>query len=105
MDPLHSLLGIKLTTVIAGFLGGLARALIMPGVTWSKALFSCVVGAITAGYLTPFALHWFSYSDVSGAEGAIGYLIGLTAMLIVEGVLNAAKKWKDDPSLPPRDKP
>ena len=52
-DPLEPYLGIKLGSLIAGFLGGLVKALIMPSATPSGALFSCVIGALTAGQMGP----------------------------------------------------
>jgi hypothetical protein len=100
-DPLQTYLGIKTGTVLAGFAGGLVRVLIAKNVTFMQALLSCIVGAITAGYFTPVAMHWLPLAEVSGAEGAIGYAIGLTAMLICEGLLRAAARWRDDPRLPP----
>jgi hypothetical protein len=100
-DPLEPYLGIKLGSLLAGFFGGLVKALIMPSVTPSGALFSCVTGALTAGYFTPVAMHWLPLAGIAGAEGAVGYAIGLTAMLICEGLMRAAKHWRDDPRLPP----
>ncbi len=102
-DPLQTYIGIKAGSLLAGFFGGLVKALLMKNVTAGQALFSCVVGALTAGYFTPIAMHWIPFAEVSGAEGAVGYAIGLTAMMIVEGLLNAARRWKDDPKFPSRE--
>lgn len=109
MDPLQSLVGIKLTHLLAGVAGGVVRAFLAGG-SWLAAVSSVVVGSLTAGYLTTpvykGAKSWFPAlgSDTS-SEHAIGFLVGLTAMLICEGVLKAARGWSKNPILPPGGKP
>ena len=109
MDPLQGLIGVKLTHLIAGIAGGMVRALLAGG-GWLAAMTSVVVGSLTAGYLTTpvygAAKTWFPAlgHDIS-TEHAIGFLVGLTAMLICEGVLRAARGWSKNPKLPPGGKP
>ena len=88
----------------AGVAGGMVRALLAGG-GWLAAMSSVVVGSLTAGYLTTpvfaGAKAWFPViaADAS-SEHAIGFLVGLTAMLICEGVLRAARSWSKNPKLP-----
>lgn len=94
--------GVKVSSLLAGLAGGLVRALMMrSGLTKWQVFVSCIVGALTAGYLTPVFMHVLPYHDAAGAEGAVGYAIGLSAMYLCEGVMRAAKSWRDDPKLPP----
>lgn len=105
MDPVQGLLGIKLTHLVAGIAGGIVRAFLAGG-DWTAAVASVVVGSLTAGYLTtPVYAGAKAYfpsvgSDVS-TEHAVGFLVGLTAMLICEGVLRAARGWSKTPKVPP----
>jgi predicted permease len=96
MDPLQAILGVKLSHMVAGFFGGLVKALISPEVKLMRTIFSCIAGAMTAGYMTPIAIHYIPFAGTEGAEGAIGYVIGLTAMVIVERLANVVKKWRGD---------
>lgn len=102
MDPLHSLLGLKLGHLLAGIAGGMVRALLMGG-GWMAAFTSIVVGALTSSYLTPSiskysASLWFISLD----EHATGFLLGVTAMFLCEGVIIMAKNWRKNPTLPGR---
>lgn len=108
MDPLQGIVGIKLTHLLAGVAGGIVRALLAGG-SWVAAISSVVVGSLTAGYLTApvyaGAKAWFPVvgHDVS-SEHAISFLVGLTAMLICEGVLRAARGWSKNPKMPSGEK-
>ena len=109
MDPLQSLIGIKLTHLLAGVAGGIVRALLAGG-SWFAAISSVVVGSLTAGYLTApvyaGAKTWFPIvgHDVS-SEHAISFLVGLTAMLICEGVLRFIRAWSRNPTIPLDERP
>lgn len=103
MDPLQTLIGIKLTHLLAGVAGGTVRAF-MSGEGWLAAFSSVVVGSLTAGYLTgPVYLAAQKYVAIPvdpSTEHAIGFLVGLTAMLICEGVLKSARIWSRRPTIP-----
>lgn len=106
MDPLQGFLGIKLTHLLAGVAGGTVRAF-MSGEGWLAAFSSVVVGSLTAGYLTAPVYagtqKYFSIPPDPSTEHAIGFLVGLTAMLICEGVLRSARLWSKKPVLPKGD--
>ena len=104
MDPVQGLLGIKLTHLFAGIAGGVVRAFLSGG-GWLAAVSSVVVGSLTAGYLTTpvyaGAKHYFpALGGDTSSEHAIGFLVGLTAMLLCEGVLRAARGWSKSPTIP-----
>lgn len=103
MDPLQTLIGIKMTHLLAGIAGGTVRAF-LSGEGWLAAFSSVVVGSLTAGYLTApvyaGSQKYFGIPPDPSTEHAIGFLVGLTAMLICEGVLKSAKLWSKKPTLP-----
>lgn len=100
-DPLFDLFGVKLGSVVAGFIGGLVRSLIMRNATVSQTIIACIVGGATAGYFTPVAMHWLPYElTAASLEGAVGYAIGISGTVICEGVINLARRWRENPTLP-----
>lgn len=106
MDPLQTLIGIKLTHLFAGIAGGTVRAF-LSGEGWLAAFSSVVVGSLTAGYLTgPVYLgaqRYVSLPPDPSSEHAIGFLVGLTAMLVCEGVLRWVRVWSQNPVIPSKE--
>ena len=102
-EPLQTFLGVKLAHLVAGFFGGLVRAIINPNGSKAYAFGATIVGTVTAGYLTPIAVplveRYFGPS-ADGVEGAVGFLMGLCGLAITEGAVKLARRWKDNPTLP-----
>lgn len=103
MDPLQAMIGIKTSHLIAGVAGGVVRAF-LAGSDLMTAIASVVIGSLTAGYLTSpvykaVTVYFPTTADTS-TEHAVGFLVGLTAMLICEGVLRYARQWSKNPKLP-----
>jgi len=105
MDPLQQLIGIKATHLLAGLAGGTVRALLMGGGWWA-ATTSVMIGSLTAGYMTApafaAATAYFGIPPETSTEHAVGFLVGLMAMLLCEGILRMARTWAKNPTLPPR---
>jgi len=103
VDPLQSILGVKATHLLAGMAGGTVRAFLAGGTVLSSTA-SVVVGSLTAAYMTtPIYFLATAYAPVpaeDSTEHAVGFLVGLTAMFLCEGVLRAAKGWSKNPTLP-----
>lgn len=106
MDPVQGFLGIKLTHLLAGVAGGTVRAFLAGG-GWLAATSSVVIGSLTAGYLTTpvykIAQSYLPLNVETSTEHAVGFLVGLTAMLLCEGVLKAARGWSQNPTVPKGD--
>nr|WP_321459575.1 hypothetical protein [uncultured Cohaesibacter sp.] len=102
-EPVQTILGVKLAHLVAGFFGGLVRAIINPHGSKAYTVGATICGTLTAGYLTPIAVplvvRYFGASAV-GVEGAVGFLMGLCGLAIAEGIVTLARRWKDNPSLP-----
>lgn len=103
MDPIQGIIGIKATHLLAGVAGGTVRAFLAGG-GWLAAISSVIIGSLTAGYLTTpvykIAQSYLPISVETSTEHAVGFLVGLTAMLLCEGVLRAARGWSQNPKLP-----
>ena len=103
IDPLFAFLGIKSSHAVGGVAGGTVRYLIVGG-NYLAGLASATVGLITAAWLTPsfyfaFIKFYPTWNDPS-MEGSIGFLLGLTGMVICEGFMKLARRWAANPSVP-----
>lgn len=95
---LETIAGIKLTHIGAGLAGGSVRYILLGG-TWRQAFASVFSGCLAAAYGTPFAYfaltHYMpSWKDPS-TELVMGFLVGLCALILCEGVMNYVKARRD----------
>lgn len=81
-------LGITIKHLIAGFAGGVVSALLMRNVRPLEALSSVLGGTLAANYFTEHAVKTMGFG-----EGAAGFLIGLTAMILCQKIIEAVRKW------------
>jgi hypothetical protein len=94
--PESNILGIKIGVAVAGFLGGVVCLSWLRGLSHPQAAMAVMTGAITASYVTPAAmayLHW-----TPPLENFAAFVIGLTAMNIIPGVLRLSEMFKRDPA-------
>lgn len=92
-------LGLNESTATAGLLGGTVRGLIIQG-GWFNGIVSALVGAITANYLATAISLSPTLNAWNWSEGTIGFVVGMSAMLICEGFLKWAKDWSTNPRIP-----
>jgi hypothetical protein len=76
--------GLNVMRLSAGFGGGVVHALVRRQATPISVVASVVVGTLTANYLGAAAGH---YAPVWVGDGAIAFLVGLSAMEICQGVM------------------
>lgn len=80
-------LGLELSDLVAGFFGGVVNALVIKrSDPWSIAS-SVIVGALTAAYLSGWVSTQFGFG-----RGTAGFVVGLCAMAICQGLVEIAKK-------------
>lgn len=92
-------LGLNESTATAGLLGGTVRGLIIQG-GFINGVISALVGAITANYLAPAIAMSPTLNAWNWSEGTIGFVVGMCAMLICEGILKWVRDWSNNPRLP-----
>lgn len=92
-------LGLNEGTATAGLLGGTVRGLIIQG-GWVNGIISAIVGCITANYMAPGIALSTTFNPWTWSEGTIGFVVGMTAMLLCEGIIKYAREWAAHPTLP-----
>jgi len=107
-------LGIKVSTLVAGFSGGIAyyyfegskrieRSYVGRAV---DTLVSGTIGSFMAVYLAPLALEYFHVkAEETNIQTGAGFLVGLTGIHIGHGLIRLAAAWSRRPFLPSRDNP
>lgn len=92
-------IGIKLGVLIAGFAGGLLRALSRQSFTVREVFVSPICGALAAAYLTTPVLHYFYKigwplpEDPVATMHAAAFLTGASAMWISDLLIQALSRW------------
>lgn len=98
-SPEASWLGVKLTFAVAGFWGGVVSLSFIKNLTPWQGVLAVLTGIGSASYGTPFAAHYvLSASDPNeGLANAIAFVIGLTAMNLIPGLLKLTELWRKNP--------
>lgn len=87
MDLLAQL-GIKVPDIVSGIAGGMVNALVFQRSSPWAAVASVLVGGLTSNYLAEPAA-----SKLGLSVGPAGFIIGLTAMVICQGVMAGVQRW------------
>jgi hypothetical protein len=100
VDEMIAGAGAKFGTALAGLAGGVARVVFMGQtnqIGWKRAIGLVFLGAICAGYLTPLLGLLVTVPPDGPLERALGFVIGLLSMTLVEVVLRFADWLREDP--------
>ena len=90
-----SFFGVKLASLVAGFAGGVVSLSYLRGLAHWQMLLAVATGTLTAGYITPAVLHYILFP--AELENGIAFLIGLTAMNIIPGVVTLSDRFRQNP--------
>lgn len=90
-----SYFGVKLATLVAGFIGAVVSLSAIPPLSKSAAFLAVITGMATSIYLTPVVAHYLSLTDE--LQNAAAFFLGLTAMHIIPGLLAMGQRFRDDP--------
>lgn len=88
--------GLKFASLVAGFAGGVVSLSFIRELTKPQAALAVFTGSVTAGYGTPIFLHYIGLQSYELANGA-AFIIGLTAMNIIPGLIKLSEIFKRDP--------
>jgi hypothetical protein len=103
---MSDILGLSLTHLAAGAIGGVVRGLTRPEQSWLRRTAGAIAGAFASGFGTPvvapIVAAWLNGygAPAEAVAGVTGFLLGLTGLSICEGAIRLADRWKQNPKLP-----
>ena len=74
--------GIKLSVIIAGFVGGIVSLTYETKISAIRAVLLITSGASVAAYLQPAIQHWMNFPPQ--LANALGFVLGLSSMKVVQ---------------------
>lgn len=92
--PEGAVLGVKLASLVAGFAGGVVSLSFVRELSKLQASLAVMTGALSAGYLTPVL---GIYLPPVMPEPTLAFLVGLTAMNLIPGLMKLSELFKRDP--------
>ncbi|MCH2165925.1 MAG: hypothetical protein MK098_14960 [Marinovum sp.] len=93
--PVETYLGIKLSAVLAGLIGGIVSLSFIRNLTPLKAVFATLTGAASAAYITPLIVNGFELGHE--LEHAVAFLTGLLGMNILAGIFKLSERFQQKP--------
>lgn len=93
-------LGLKVSTLVAGLVGGVLALSMMPQLTWRKAMTAVVGGGACAAYATPIAAEVLGLGS-RHLENGLAFVLGVIGMNILGGVFTLSEQWRKRPTLDP----
>lgn len=87
-------LGVKLATVVAGFIGAIASLAYMRELTPAKAGLAVIVGTGCAAYVTPLVMGWLNLTGSSG-ENAAAFIVGIIGMNLVGAFYRGGERLRE----------
>lgn len=94
-------LGVKYAALVAGFAGGVISLAYLQELSRAQMVLAVIAGSACAGYLTPVAIpviaHAIGTEVTPNLENAAAFLLGLTAMNIIPGVMRLSEIFRRNP--------
>lgn len=88
---LEQQLGIKLSVLVSGLIGGIVSLTYETKISFARALLLIAGGASTAAYLQPVAQHYLGLPEQFST--GLGFVMGLVSMKIIEFLIENAEKY------------
>ena len=93
-------LGVKVSSLVAGLIGGVMAMSMMPQLTFRKALTAVLGGGACAAYATPIVAELLNL-DSRHLENGLAFVLGVIGMNILGGIFKLSERWRDRPTLDP----
>lgn len=93
--PVEAFIGVKISAVVAGVIGGIVSLSFIQNLTPWKAFIAIVTGAASAAYLTPLVVTWFSFG--AEVEHAVAFFSGLLGMNLLAGFFKLSERFRERP--------
>lgn len=93
-----SAIGLKIAYIVAGFMGGVISLSFIKQLNGWQAFIAVFTGSISAGYGTPIAVYYITGLQSPALENGAAFVIGLTAMNIIPGIVKLSEVFRRDPS-------
>lgn len=96
------MLGVKYAALVAGFAGGVISLAFLRELSRTQMVLAVLAGSACAGYLTPLTIPMLARAagvePTPAMENAAAFLLGLTAMNIIPGVMHLSEIFRRDPA-------
>ena len=96
-----SYLGVKYAYLVAGFAGGVISLAYLQELSRTQMAIAVLAGSACAGYLTPVAIPLLvqaaGITASPAMENATAFLLGLTSMNIIPGLIRLSEIFRRDP--------
>lgn len=83
MHGISELLGLKIGTLVAGFVGAIASLAYLRDLTPWRATLAVFVGTGCAAYATPVMMGWLQLENGMAGENAAAFIVGIIGMNLV----------------------
>ena len=95
-------LGVKYSVLVAGFAGGVISLAYLKELTRLQMVIAVFAGSASAGYLTPLAIPMIAgavgIAPGAAFENAAAFLLGLTSMNLIPGLIHLSEIFRRDPA-------
>ena len=96
-NPEISWFGVKLAFAVAGFWGGVLSLSFVKNLTPKAGVMAVLTGVGSASYITPVLSQYFGLGGNGFYENGVAFVVGLTAMNLIPGVIKLSEMWRHNP--------
>lgn len=90
-----SIFGVKYAAMVAGAAGAVISLRYIDDLSTIGRVLAVITGTLTAGYGSPAAGQWLDLTQPT--ENAVAFVLGLTAMNLIPGLLKLSDQFASDP--------